>query len=219
MIVRSLLVAGLFASVGAGILLRPTAKSYKVDEGWLERQYPTTLGKYAMQPGSDGSMGHSYRMDPETYKTLKPYGIVGRTLSDGTSTYDVVTVAGDSEESFHNPLLCFQAQDWTVNWSKEITIQTKSRGPVRATLAQATKAGGTPQYALYTYEGPRGTISDPFQLKGDMFKSEIRSGKIQFATFFRFISLSPDISETQITQFAHDYLEASPVRPIEKLES
>ena len=219
MIGRSLLLSGVFAVFGVGMLARPTAKPYKVDETWLENQYPAVLGDYAMQPATDGSKGHTYKMDDTTYQTLKPYGIVGRVLSDGQRTFDVVTIAGDSEESFHNPLLCFHAQDWTVNWNKEIVIPTKSRGDVRATIAQASRAGGAPQYALYTYEGPKGTVPDPFQLKEDFFKSEIRTGQIQFATFFRFMSLTQNVTEEQMIKFAHDYLEASPVRPILSLKN
>ncbi len=219
MLVRSLLIAGLFAVFGVAVIARPTAKPYHVDEAWLERQYPTVLGKFVMQPGIDGSTGHSYKMDATTYETLKPYGIVGRTLSDGVHTMDVVTLAGDSEESFHNPLLCFQAQDWSVHWSKEIVIPTKSRGNVHATIAEASRAGMAPQYAVYTFEGPRGTFPSPWTLKDDMFWSEFKSGKVQFGTFFRFLSLTPNMSEEQVVQFARDYLDASPVRPINTLKS
>ena len=219
MIVRSLLVSGIMAAVGGAILVRGSAKAFKVDETWLERQYPTSLDKYTMEPSNDGGAGHSYRMDSETYKTLKPYGIVGRVLSDGAKRMDVVTLAGDSEESFHNPLLCFQAQGWVTKDIQEIELKTKTHGTVHATIAEATHEGGAPQYALYTFEGPKGMVSNPFQLKDDMFRSAITTGKIQFGTFFRFISLSPSFTKDEVIRFATDYLDTCPVRPIEKLNA
>lgn len=217
MIVRSLLVSGMFALLGAGVLLRPSAKPLVVDEAWLERQYPTKIGSYLTQKGSDGSTSHSYRMDETTYATLKPYGIVAKTMTDGIRTFDVVNIAGDGEESFHNPLLCFRAQGWVVNDIKQITIPTQSRGDVNATIASASHEGGAPQYALYTYEGPKRTSPSPSALKDDMVRAEFATGKVQFGTFFRFMSVTPNVSEDQITQFAKDYIDASPVRPIAKL--
>lgn len=220
MIGRFVLVTGLFAALGAGIALRPVAKPYKIDEGWLERQYPTNLGPYATVPDpDDGSTMHSYRMDDVTYKTLKPYGIVGRVLTDGKQAYDVVTLAGDSPESFHNPLQCFAAQEWTVKEPRQITIQTKSRGEVHATIAEATRSGGSPQYALYTYESPLGMCANPPDLGKDLLKATLMSGKVQIGTFFRFMSRTPNISENQMIDFARQYLDASPVRPILSLKS
>lgn len=219
MIVRSLIVTGMFALLGAGVLLRPSAKPLVVDESWLEKQYPTVVGKYTTQPAQDGSTGHSYRMDETTYATLKPYGIVAKTMSDGVHTFDVVNIAGDSEESFHNPLLCFQAQGWQTTGVREITIPTKHHGEVRATIASASHDGGLPQYALYTYEGPTSAVASPPALKDQMVKTEFRTGKVQFATFFRFMSLTQNLTEDQVIGFAQAYLDASPTRPIEKLRS
>ena len=217
MIVRSLVVAGLFAALGAGILLRPAAKPLVVDEAWLEKQYPVQVGPFVTQPAADGSTTHSYRMDETTYATLKPYGIVAKTMTDGTHTFDVVNISGDGEESFHNPLLCFAAQGWKITDTKRITIPTKTRGDVQATIASASHNGGAPQYALYTYEGPKRTSPTPSDLKDDMVRSEFMTGKVQFGTFFRFMSLSPNISEDEVIRFAGEYLDASPVRPISKL--
>lgn len=218
MIGRSLLLSGLFALFGIGVIMRPAAKAYKVDETWLENQYPTAMGRYTMVPSQDGSKGHTYKMDATTYQTLKPYGIVGRTLTDGQRNFDVVTLAGDTTDSFHNPLQCFAAQEWTVGTVKEIAIPTKSRGMVRATIAEASRAGGTPQYALFTYEAPGEMCATNFEVGKDMLKAELKTGKIQFATFFRFMGLSPNITEAQMIEFAGDYLDASPVRPILSLK-
>lgn len=221
MIGRSLLVAALFAVLGVGVLLRGTDKPYNVDETWLERQYPTSIGTYAMVPDpKDPTAGHSYKSEDITYSTLlHPYGIVGRTLTDGKHQFDVTFIAGDKEQNFHNPLQCFGAQGWVMNWTKEITIPTKSRGDVKASLVQEAFHDNAPVYALYTYEGPRGTFPTNFGLARDMLVAGLMSGRVQIGTFFRFMNQSPNVSETQIVQFAHDYLEAAPVRPILKLKS
>ena len=211
MIGRSLLLTGIFAVTGAGILLRPTTKPYKVNEAWLANQYPTSLDRYATV--------QTNKMDEETYRTLKPYGIVDRVMSDGARTFDVVTLAGDSDESFHNPIICFGAQDWKVDSSKDVVLHTKNRGDVAATLVGTSRSGGPIQYALYTYEGPNAMYPDPTKLKYGMFWTEAKSGKIQFATFFRFMSVSNNIGPDEMVKFGTDYLNASPVRPILSLKS
>ena len=221
MIGRSLLVAGIFAALGVGVILRGTDKPYAVDESWLERQYPTAFGPYSMMPDDkDPSAGHSYKAEETTYRALlNPYGIVSRVLTDGKARYDVTLIAGDKEQNFHNPLQCFGAQGWTQDWAKEIKIPTKSRGEVSATLVRETYQNQPPVYALYTYETPRGTSPTNFGLTRQLFLAGLMTGRVQVGTFFRFMSMTPNISESQIIRFAHDYLEASPVRPILRLKA
>ena len=221
MIVRSLLVAGLFAALGAGVILRGTDRPYNVDEAWLEGQYPTSVGTYTMVPDPDDrSAGHTYKSDKVTYDTLMhPYGIVSRVLTDGQRQFDVTLIAGDKEQNFHNPLQCFGAQGWTQHWSKPITIPTKSRGDVNATLVQEQFQDKPPVYALYTYEGPRSSSPTNFGLTRDMFIAGLMTGRVQVGTFFRFMNQTPNVSEDQMVRFAHDYLEASPVRPVLGLKS
>lgn len=221
MIGRTLLVAGIFAALGTGVLLRGTDKPYSVDETWLERQYPTHLGDYTMVPDEkDPTAGHSYKSDDTTYSTLlHPYGIVARVLTDGKHQFDVTLIAGDKEQNFHNPLQCFGAQGWTQDWTKEIVIPTKSRGDVKATMVEEHYQNNPPIYALYTYEGPRGTFPNNFSLARDMLWASLLTGHVQVGTFVRFMNRTANISEAEMVQFAHDYLEAAPVRPILKLKS
>ena len=98
-------------------------------------------------------------------------------------------------------------------------IPTKERGLVHATIAEAVQGSSAPQYALYTYESPLGTCASPPELGKEMLLGELKTGKIQLATFFRFMSRTPDVSEAQMIDFAKTFLDACPVRPIERLKA
>ena len=215
MIGRAFLLSGLFLALGAGIVLRPTTTGKHVDEAWLERAYPSSVDRFSMVPAADGSTGHSYRMDDTTYQELKPFGIVGRTLTDGKRNFDVVVLAGDESDSFHNPLACFASQEWKVVDSKVVQVPTKSRGDVEMTFAKAEKDGQT-FAALYTFEGPGAMHATNGALHSDMFVSQLKTGRARPATFFRFLTRVDGQSDAQVMRFAADYLDASPVRPIEK---
>lgn len=213
MIGRALLLAGLFAVFGVGALLRPRSDAHHVDEAWLERTYPAAVGGYSAVPSPDGSKGHSYKMDETTYQALQPYGIVARTLTNGQKYYDVVVIAGDQPDTFHNPVACFGSQEWKVLSSETLRLATKTHGEVNATVTKAEKNGE--QYtALYTFEGPDATYGTNSDLINDLFWSQLKSGKIQTATFFRFMAPTPSGDDAALRRFAVDYLDQAPVRPI-----
>ena len=213
MIGRSLLLAGLFAVFGVGAILRPRSEANHIDETWLERTYPSAVDGYSMVPAADGSKGHSYKMDETTYQALQAYGIVGRTLTDGRSSYDVVVIAGDQPDTFHNPVACFGSQEWKVLSSESIKLATKTHGEMNATVTKAEK-GGQQFTALYTFEGPDSTYGSNADLINDLFWSQLKSGKVQTATFFRFMASTPSGDDAALRTFAVDYLDHSPVRPI-----
>lgn len=212
MIKQMYLLGGFFAICGVALVMRPNAH-IAYTEADMEKAYPDSLGTYHMKPDPAQSDPHqSYHMDETTYRALQPYGIVCRIMDNGKRAFDVVVISGDQPDTFHNPLICFAAQDYKVLGSEEITLKTKSRGDVKCMLAQAQK-GDRSQYALYTYEGPTKMALENTDLFRDLFLTQIRTAKPHAATFFRFLTLDNNSTKEDLETFAANYLDASPVRP------
>jgi len=179
----------------------------------MEKIYPRTMGNYAMEPDQTGSNpNQTLRMDETSYRALVPYGIVDRILSDGKSAYDVVIIAGDQPDTFHNPLVCFASQDYKVEDPQKIMLSTKSRGMVPCMLTTALK-GNVATIALYTYEGPSVMCPENVDLHKDMFYTQLRTSQPQSGTFFRFLTESQGATKEQLESFASSYLDTCPVRP------
>lgn len=212
MIKQMYILSGFFAICGLTLVMRPNAH-IAYTESDIERAYPDSLGAYHMRPDATGSDPHqSYHMDETTYRALQPYGIVCRVLDNGKTAYDVVVIAGDQPDTFHNPLVCFASQDYKVLESQQIMLKTKSRGEVPCMLAQAQKGDRT-QYALYTYEGPTKMAPENTDLFKDMFFTQVFTAVPHSATFFRFLTLDSATTKEDLETFAANYLDASPVRP------
>lgn len=205
--IRSIIVVILFLITGTLIAIRPTERPSQVNEKFMEDFFPSSLGTFRMQASAENPK-QTYKADDNTYKLLHPLGIVSRVFVSGREAYDVVIVAGNESENFHNPLQCFDAQDWKVGTVVETPVLTKTRGTVPMTVAHATK-GGRESIAVYTYDGPRGMRAMTTTLYKDMFISEVLSAKPHIGTFYRFVTVSPNESEADVLRFAADYLDAS----------
>jgi hypothetical protein len=179
----------------------------------MEKIYPESVGYFHMVRDPSNSNPHqSYRMDETSYRALVPYGIVSRLLNDGKQSFEVVIIAGDQPDTFHNPLVCFASQDFKVQDPQKIMLKTKSRGMVPCMLTEAIK-GHDGTYALYTYEGPSVMCPENSDLHRDMFYTQLRTGKPQSATFFRFLTKDQNATKDELEKFAANYLDACPVRP------
>jgi len=212
MVKQMYILSGFFAVFGAALLLRPNAH-IAYTEADMEKAYPESVGTYHMKPDADRSDAHqSYHMDETTYRALQPYGIVSRVLDNGKRSYDVVEIAGDQPDTFHNPLVCFASQDYKVLDNKKIILKTKTRGDIPCILAQAEK-GGRNQFALYFYEGPTKFVPENTDLFWDLFLTQVKTAKPHSATFFRFLTLDDTTTSEDLETFAASYLDASPVRP------
>jgi hypothetical protein len=204
--------SAVFVAFFALLIARPGSSAAYTEKD-MERLYPSSLGAYHMRPDqTHNNPNQTYRMDESTYQSLVPYGIVCRVLDNGKTAYDVVVISGDQPDTFHNPLVCFVAQDYKVVDSKQIVLHTKSRGDVPCIEATATK-GGHSQIAIYTYEGPSGMFPENTPLHRDMFATQLETGKPQSASFFRFMTEYSTTTAPELEAFAVSYLDASPVRP------
>ncbi len=207
MVKRTLVFAAILGAFGAAARLRPVEVAPWRTEEWMESVLPKELPGYSYMPGPDGP-GRSYRANQQTYDKLKPYGMVGRFFSKGDNVVDTLVVAGNDRDCFHDPYVCFPAQDFQIVSSHSATIQTRTRGSVPATVLQV-KNGNLEQYAVFFYKGPDGFHPTQNTLYSDWFWNELRMGKPAEGAFYRFMGVRGQISEDELKQVAVNYLDAA----------
>ncbi len=176
------------------------------DEAWMEKRVPTKVADYDFR-GSENPQ-QSYKMDPITYETLNPYGIVCRVFDNGKAQFDTVVIHSNNADSFHDPRVCFQSQGSELIGQRVKNIETATRGTVPVTFIKVSY-NGSEKMAAYTYRGPSGFTDAPIPLMNDLFLSELRQGTIQTGTFFRFIALNSTTTEEELAKFIGEFLDAS----------
>jgi len=201
---RAYILAAIFAVGGIAVLQRPLTFKNRPTEAWLEKQVPTSFGKFTEQS--------TYKMDTQTYQILNPYGIVSRIMSDGAHAYDAVFIASDSSLSFHDPLECFAGQSNEILSQSIMFAPTKSYGnvPVTVLLMKNDKIGAI-IVAAYCFKTPDGIKASPDDIHFSMFKHEILSGKPQQGGFYRVIDDFPgsdDQTQKATLSFMGQYIDA-----------
>lgn len=195
-----LIAAGVFNTY-AGI----TSTGEPKTETWMEERAPDVVSNMGYAP-SAANPEQSYRMDDSTYKTLTPYGIVARSYAGKEGEYDAVLIASRNRASFHDPRVCFTAQQWKILEERPISIKTRTRGTVPATLV-VMEGPRTRQIAAYFYRGPTGFKGTTLELKFDMFMQRLLGKSNIDGVFYRFIPGNTDCTEDQLKSFISEYLE------------
>jgi hypothetical protein len=208
LIARGWIAAALVAAGGAYTMYSPPKRSMPIDETWMVARSPSAIGPYTFTGPSevDAPEGQSYRMSKSTYDTLKPSGIVSRHYASGFKKYDVVLIASDNSVSFHDPRVCFTASGYTITDQKQITIPTKSHGEVPMTLVRM-EGRGEKCSALYFYRGPNGFQAVARKMRWDMLVGQMVKGRNDQGVFYRFIPVTPNITDDELKQFAASYLD------------
>jgi hypothetical protein len=174
----------------------------------MESSSVRSFAHYTMQPGDGTDPAVTYKMTPDTYKELAPFGIVCRDFTDGADVYDVVLIASQAKASFHDPRVCFTAQGWDLQDESTVLVKTKTRGTVAISVAQAKTADGD-HWAAYFYRGPYGFAPNTNDLKMQMFKYSLLNAKSADGVFYRFIAQDAGSSEDDLVNFISTYLDAS----------
>jgi hypothetical protein len=184
---RLKIVLALFALVGiAAFAIQPKIYPEKEEE-WMENTIPEEIPGY--QFASSTKSNPTMKMDANTYQILDPFGIVVRAYSgpsDGRN-YEFTVIAGNSRKSFHDPQICFSAQQWQLidPGMREVEIPALG-GKIPATV-MAIDNTRTRGIAMYFYGGPGGWRHSPLALPVDLtFARLLRKDEID-AQFFRFI--------------------------------
>jgi hypothetical protein len=180
-------VIGAFFVIGLMTLLVHTKEYPKRTEEWMEQAVPEQLQGYTLAAAS--SKDPAAKMDERTYAILQPFGIVTRKFQkeqDGRS-YDFVVIAGNTRKPFHDPVICFSAQNWVLRdrHLKRVNIPTLG-GKIPATVMSLDQPGvhGT---AMYFYKDPFGWRHSPLYIPFDLTAAKLMLWDKADAQFYRLI--------------------------------
>jgi hypothetical protein len=202
---RFLTLAGFFAVAGAIFLALPSKAESIVDEQWMKDHAPATVADYRFQTSADDPQ-ISYRMDDSTYEMLNPFGIVARTYYNMGRQFDVVLIAGNDKENFHDPHVCFNAQGWTFLEDKVIQIPTKTRGTISATYARISQRGRD-SITVFFYRGPKGFYPSTPNLGMAMLLGPLMGDFKTDAVFYRFMPMYDGATPEDVIEFVGKYMD------------
>jgi hypothetical protein len=205
---RAFVVGGALLAAGMFIQLTPAVTLTSRTEEFMEQKAPLQVGDYKFVPDPMREKpNQSYVISPETYETLKPFGIVARVYTRGSEAYEVLLIASNDKNSFHDQRVCFSAQGYTLTSETTETMQTK-RGPVSFTLVKMTGKERGDQLAAYFYKGPHNRFyAAPGQLTWAMFVEQFLSGTDLECVFYRFIPMRAETTKEELMRFMGSYLE------------
>lgn len=205
-----ILLAALFAVVGAGAqyVLYQHRMEKHITEKELVELAPMEWDNFKMQKAPDDDR-ISYKMDETTYNVLKPHGIVARVVENATEKFDVVVIASNDTDSFHDPHVCFTAQGFEFAHESTEMVQTKTRGEVPITFTRV-KNKDQDLVAAYFYKDPTNKFhAGTTGLAIAMLKDQIVTLKRRDAVFYRVIALSPEMTKDQFLEFVGRYLDVA----------
>lgn len=182
-------------------------KGKKHTEAWLEDMMLTEVGDYQLIPKEFGSK-ISYKMGDVSYEVLKPIGIACQVMEDSKANrIDVVVIAGDSMEAFHDQKICFNAQGWNLTTLEKRTLETKSRGTVPITWMTIQRGQEPKQEAMYIFRTPNG-FANYDDAKVEFLKAKLKDPFAETLGFsYRFVGMTADVDEQELRDFAAAYLD------------
>jgi hypothetical protein len=146
-------------------------------------------------------------MDKSTYEALEPFGIVCRDYTSGDNTFDVVLIASQAKDSFHDPRVCFTAQGWQLEQETVAQVPT-SRGLFPVTVAKIRSDQGD-RWAAFGYRSPYGFAGDTVDLKLRLFSYSLLHSRSGEGVFYRFIGMSRNVTRQSLLDFIQSYMNAS----------
>lgn len=180
-------------------------RSAVVNEAYMAARAPESVGPYRFISSPDVP-GQSYRMGQSTYDTLQPSGIIAREYQSGNKIYDVVLIASDSGQSFHDPQVCFTASGWNITEGRQVKVPTQSHGEIPMTFVKM-KGNEGEKSALYFYRGPYGYESVARKMRLEMVAGQLIHIRNDQGVFYRFIPMSEGISDKELLDFASKYVD------------
>jgi hypothetical protein len=221
---RLFVIAALLCLVGAAVYALPKKRDVKHNEAWMEARVPDTVGRYAYVPSRENPK-QSFRMDPETYDTLHPFGIVCRSYSLDPSDsslppeFEVVVIASSSRSSFHDPSVCFTGHGLDITGGEDPGFDTHWRQDLQATFIDTANKESHKRYmAAYLYKGPDGFTATTLGVKWMLLLHRLRHpfdpGGI--GVFYRFMREDTSATEDEheklvkrFKKFIGDYMDAA----------
>lgn len=205
---RALIVALIMVVGGLLVAFTKKEETEGKTEEWMMEMLPETVGEYEMIK-SFQHPGASYRMDQSSYDMLLPYGIVARIYKKDSVEYDVVVIASRSKDSFHDPRICFSAQQWVLDTMTTHYVETETRGTVPITITEMTAPGREGTIAAFFYRGQGRFYGNTKSLKWGMFWEQVKGGSDLDGAFYRFIPKERNPDVEKLKQFIGEYLDAA----------
>jgi hypothetical protein len=200
------ILAGLMTSIGLAYNFAPRPHEKSMTEDEVIAMLPIKVGKF--QPMLKQGEKVSYTMDKSSYDILKPWGICARVFVSGNESYDVVAIASNSKESFHDPQICFSAQGWRLSNQRDDVIKTKTRGDVPVTLVDMEQRGDN-RVAMYFFRLSKGYYGNMGLVKRDMLKHLFTNwGQKDEGAFIRLIPTG-SVDVEKMKKFATDWVDAA----------
>ncbi|MCX7800162.1 MAG: hypothetical protein N2109_07460 [Fimbriimonadales bacterium] len=199
--IRAVVLIVLLVAAGVATLFRNQVTGYeRPDEAWLESVLPDRIGD-SMFLASASNPKQSYAMDRSTYEALKPIGIVARVYQQGPHRYDVVVIAGDEPNTFHDQTWCFKMQNWQILEDRTVSQPTRTVGEVPMRLIHVAN-DQTNQWMVFVFRGPAGNFYPDFGgMWREFFFSDLKRGVPTPTSFLRVIGLTGQTPE-QVLSFA-----------------
>lgn len=203
---RISLIGMVLLTFGVAVNFGPRPKQVERTTAEIENMVPLKLSGFRTELAAGQTV--SYTMDKEVYEVLHPWAIVARVFSTKDHQYDVVVIASRNKDSFHDPQVCFKAQNWTLSNQRLSTVSTQKRGEVPVTLVDMEQDGER-RIALYFFKTTQGYFGDIHEVKLKMMSYKfLHLGKDDEGAFIRII---PDsgVSEEQLKQFVGSWIDAA----------
>jgi hypothetical protein len=130
-------------------------------------------------------------MNQQTYDILEPFGIVVRQYQDEQGRIlDFTVIAGNTRKPFHDPQICFSAQDWYLEEPKMRKIKIPALGdeiPATVMSMQRISQAGRRGVAVYFYKDPIAWRHSPLYVPFDLTAAKLMLKSNADAQFFRFM--------------------------------
>lgn len=199
------ILSGLLVSIGAAYNLAPRPKESNLTEDQVIEMLPVKVGRFSAMLKPNEKV--SYRMDQSSYDILKPWGICARVFVNGNESYDVVAIASNSKESFHDPQICFSAQGWRLSNQRDDVIKTKTRGDVPVTLVDMEQ-NGDQKVAMYFFRLTKGYYGNMSKVKRDMLVHLFTQRSKDEGAFIRLIPTG-SVDVEKMKKFAADWVDTA----------
>jgi hypothetical protein len=207
MYARMFILLALLLGFGAMNNINALTQGARPPESWLLDMLPTRNGEWIFVPENPGSKV-TRRQDKKTYEELDPIGIGEQNYVKGNLGFNVVVIAGNQMESFHDQRWCFVAQGWSITEEREVTVPTKSRGDVPAFFVRIKREGMSGDVpAMFIFKGPTAFHATTNGASRDFFWNELKTGKKHIGFSYRFIAQWPGATEEDVKAFAGSYLD------------
>lgn len=205
---RCFIFGSILIIAGICITLIPRRANAAIDEKWMEDKSPMTLAGYQFDASPENPK-QSYKMDDRTYQLLQPYGIVSRRYVGRGVDYDVVLIASNNDDSFHDPRICFGAQGWTIEGQKFVSVEVPGRGKIPISLVTMSSEREKGKLAAFFYKTPKGYQSSTAGITLSIFMGPLTGNFNTDAVFYRFMPAEGNPSEEELKAFIVKYMEAA----------